>query len=430
LQKASMHSDFSMAAYLLIGRVLSDRQEYNKAAVAYLRALSMADSQTVPSEFATEVQQLYEPIINKQSLSEDRDAGFKICENIAGQLSRADWQQQLQVTRQQMASPHQDLPVLPVAEFLLETDSNQLVQVLAQIREQTSWGNFDTAIELAFIALDYAPTYLPLHTLIGEILLERGRTGDAINKLTLVARLYHLRGETSQGIRLLENVLGKVPSNVEAYPLLIQLLVSQGELDLAFQRYHELADIYYQRADMENTRNTYKDALSLAKKHRASLKVQSEFLYKQAEIDMQQLDFQQAMDVYHQICKLLPDDINAKTHLIDLYVRAGKYQTAQGELVNFVQQMVASHKNEQAFQFVTGLIEVLPDWLELRKQLANLYLKSGKPAQAIEQLDLIADSLMKDGNTKGAIKLLEAIIRLNPPNVDEYRSALSQLSSQ
>jgi tetratricopeptide (TPR) repeat protein len=92
--------------------------------------------------------------------------------------------------------------------------------------------------------------------------------------------------------------------------------------------------------------------------------------------------------------------------------------------------MVASHKNEQAFQFVTGLIEVLPDWLELRKQLANLYLKSGKPAQAIEQLDLIADSLVKDGNTKGAIKLLEAIIRLNPPNVDEYRSALSQLSSQ
>jgi tetratricopeptide (TPR) repeat protein len=430
LQKSSLHPDFSMAANLLMARVFSNRQDYTQAAVAYLRALSIADSQSVPSEFATEVQQLYEPIINKQSTSEDRDASFRICENIAGQLLRPDWKQQLQVTRRQMSSPHQDLPVLPVAEFLLETDSNQLVEALEQIREQTSRKNFDTAMELAFFALDYAPTYLPLHTLIGEILLERGRHEDAMHKLTLVARLYHLRGETSQGIRLLKNVLPKVPGNVEAYLLLIQLLVSQGEKELAFQHYYELADIYYQRADLENTRNTYKDAFVLAKKVKASVRVQTDFLYKQAEIDLQQLDFQQAIDVYKQICNLLPNDLNPKTRLIDLYMRAGKYQIAQSELVNFVQQMVNENNREQAFQFVNGLIEILPDWLELRKQLANLHLKSGNPVQAVEQLDLIADSLLKDGNTKGAIKLLEAIIKLNPPNVDDYRYALQQLTSQ
>jgi tetratricopeptide (TPR) repeat protein len=239
-----------------------------------------------------------------------------------------------------------------------------------------------------------------------------------------------LRGETSQGIRLLKNVLPKVPGNVEAYLLLIQLLVSQGEKELAFQHYYELADIYYQRADLENTRNTYKDAFALAKKVKASVRVQTDFLYKQAEIDLQQLDFQQAIDVYKQICNLLPNDLNPKTRLIDLYMRAGKYQIAQSELVNFVQQMVNENNREQAFQFVNGLIEILPDWLELRKQLANLHLKSGNPVQAVEQLDLIADSLLKDGNTKGAIKLLEAIIKLNPPNVDDYRYALQQLTSQ
>jgi hypothetical protein len=61
--------------------------------------------------------------------------------------------------------------------------------------------------------------------------------------------------------------------------------------------------------------------------------------------------------------------------------------------------------------------------------MARLYQQAGRKADAIAQLDAIADLFDQTGNRAEAIKTIQAIISLEPDNVAEYRQVLAQLQS-
>jgi hypothetical protein len=65
--------------------------------------------------------------------------------------------------------------------------------------------------------------------------------------------------------------------------------------------------------------------------------------------------------------------------------------------------------------------------LDIHKRLADVFVRNGNITEAVEQLDIIADALMVAGNRNGAMTMLNAIIAFNPPNVNEYRSALAKM---
>jgi hypothetical protein len=65
--------------------------------------------------------------------------------------------------------------------------------------------------------------------------------------------------------------------------------------------------------------------------------------------------------------------------------------------------------------------------MELRKRLADLYVRNGQVDLAVEHLDAIADSYLTTGNRQASMNMLLTIIALNPPNVAEYQYALSKL---
>ena len=89
---------------------------------------------------------------------------------------------------------------MPVAEMLLELRSSQVVETIGQVRELAGAGMIQTAMEEAFFALQLAPTYLPVHIEIGELLLpKKGRTDEAVRKFMAVADLYNARGEIGAG---------------------------------------------------------------------------------------------------------------------------------------------------------------------------------------------------------------------------------------
>ncbi len=73
------------------------------------------------------------------------------------------------------------------------------------------------------------------------------------------------------------------------------------------------------------------------------------------------------------------------------------------------------------------LLKERPTQGELRRRLAEVYLRAGQTAKAIEQMDQLADKQLDQGDTWGAIETLEAIIALEPPNADEYRQVLQQV---
>jgi len=73
------------------------------------------------------------------------------------------------------------------------------------------------------------------------------------------------------------------------------------------------------------------------------------------------------------------------------------------------------------------MVEESPERIPLRRRLAELYRQTGRRREAIEEMDAIGDALLQTGDRLGAIKVIEAILALNPPNAMEYHTLLETL---
>jgi predicted Zn-dependent protease len=146
-----------------------------------------------------------------------------------------------------------------------------------------------------------------------------------------------------------------------------------------------------------------------------------------ADIDMQSLDWRQAVRVFEQIRTLQPDDEEARESLIDLNFRLGQSNQAVAEIDNYISHLWNSGQTEPAAQFLEKMVQKNPQQVSLHRRLAEIYRLSNRPADAISQLDMAGDILMEAGDQKGAREVIMAILALDPPNASEYQRLLAQL---
>ncbi len=427
LQKSVRQPEYTLASFLLQGQVYQEENQLPEAVTAFLQALCQADATTVAPDEADELRQLYEPIINTQSQNKNPAALKNMCETITKQLIQPDWRKYLKNIRQQLPAQPEGNPAVPLVEMLLETGSSQVVEALAHIRQLAANKKVASASEEIYYALQFAPTYLPMHIQLGDLLVQEGRNQEAVEKFLLVAELYNLRGEPGQAIRLLNRVIKLAPMDLSVRSHLIEILTAQNQIDEAIQQYNELADIYYRLTELDMARQTYAAALRLVQKSHNYRKWAIQILYKVADIDLQRLDLRQALRIFEQIRTLEPEDIDARINLVILNYRLGQDASGASEADGFATLLENSGKRNKAIDFLGAVIAEQPDHSELRKRLADTFLRDGQMIAAVEQLDLVADARLNAGDHDGAIAILESIVNLNPPNVNEYRRALAQM---
>ena len=286
-----------------------------------------------------------------------------------------------------------------------------------------------SAMEEAFHALQYAPTYLPLHIQIANLLIMEGRTQAAVDKLLLVADLYALRGESGQAIRLFNRIIEIAPMDLSVRSRMIDLLLSQGKTDVAVQQYINLAEIYYQLAELDMARQTYTTALKVTQQTRGNRAVMVQMLYRIADIDMQRLDLRNAMRIYEQIRTLEPEDVHGRARLVDLSYRMGQEPAALNEVDGFLALLENSSKREKAIEF---LEEVLTDQNRINRKCANVWRwsssakgKRKKPC-ASGKWSLTSCSPAEIG--PGAISALQAMMTLIRPMSPIIRNASASCS--
>lgn len=430
LQRSVKNPSYALASYLLIAEVYERSGQYKEASLNYLQALKLADVESVPPAVAEELAQLYEPIFESQLRIEEEKDLRNLCTIISGQLLRTNWRQFLVEARTQLPPQIEGYPPLPLAEMLLETSSSQVVEALALIRQHAAEGKIRTAMEEAFTALTYAPTYLPLHIQIGEMLISEGRITEAVEKFQVVSNLYNLRGETAQSIRLLSRVTKLAPMDLSIRSSLIELLKSIGRVDDAIQQYMDLANIYYLLAEMDITRQTYLSALALTQKSTGVREWSLKILNTMADIELQSLDWKQAIKYFEQIRSLDGFDPNPRTMLVDLYFRIGVPTAALNELDAYLRMLSSSPQPSKAVIFLEDLLIERPGNIEIQKRLVAYYREKNQLPHAIEKLDALAEKTLGAEDIPGTLATLEHIISLQPPNVGDYQRLLLDLKSR
>ena len=427
LQKSVRNTTYALASYILIANIYQNSGQLKVASINYFQALRLADAETVPQSEAEDLKQLYEPIFESQlHVNDEKDLG-NLCNVINSQLSRSDWRTYLSAARAQLPQQPAGSPPLPLAEMLMESTSGQIVESIAFVRKLVSEKKYRTAMEEAYHALSYAPTYMPLHIQIGEILIAEGRIMEAVEKFLHVSRLYTIRGETAQAIRLLYRVTKLAPMDISVRISLIDLLKSIGRIDDAIQQSIDLANVYYLLAELDLARQTYHSALALARQSSSAREWSVKILNKLADLELQSLDLKQAIKVFEQLRSLQPYEPAPRLKLIDLYFRMGLGAAAMNELDAYLKLLEGDKQSHTAEKFFDILLKERPENTDIQKRMTGYYISRGQTPKAIEKLDRLAEKQMESGQLSEALAIVQQIIGLNPPNRQDYEKLIAVL---
>jgi tetratricopeptide (TPR) repeat protein len=430
LKKSVQHELFGMGARLLLALNLYKMGQVKEAAVEYLQALRIADAECVAADQSEVLKQLYEPLIEAFAQQSEVKIQKRICENISKMLIRPDWKLQTLHARQQLPLPAPGSPPVPLAEMLTEATSAQLVESLAKINQLARENHLPTAMEEAFHALKLAPNYLPLHICIGDLLAQENRIPEAILKYSIVARAYKVRGESNRAVSLLRRVSELNPADMDARNELIDLLTDSGQHQETLQEYIKLSEAYYNMADLAMARKTYTRAFRYAQQANIDRQTKVKLLHRMADIDMQSLDWRNAIRVYEQIRTIEPDDGKARDMLFDLNMRLGQENQAMSELDNYLNHLINVQRSTEALDYVNQKIVENQAQPALYRRLADIYRLVGRKDEAISQMEISKDMYLQAGNRQAAIETLLAILALTPPNATMYQHMLAELQAQ
>ena len=429
LQTSVSHPDFALPSRLLLGRAYLHLERLRDSAVHYLEALRVADAMVAPADQADALQEVYEPLIDAYSKEADDEMHGRMIEGIDELLVQAGWRDRVRQTRQQLATQPDGFPPLPLVEVIAHLPGSQVVEMLSNIHEMARRGYYRIAMEEAFTAIQYAPTYLPLHTFMGDMLLQQDRIPEAMTKFNTVARAYSSRGEAGRSIDLFRRITTLAPLDLGARQRLIEQLTASGKVEETIQEYLELGDVYYRLAELDQARATYQKALNLSQQAQVSAEWMIEILHHLADIDLQRLDWQRAAKIFDQITRLDPGDRKAAQNLVDLHYRQSNETAALAALGNHIAFLNEAGRHPEALESLETLVANNPDELAIKRTLAEQYQLVSNTESAVATWDEIANELLEQGDDAGARAAIEAILALDPPNAAEYRAALAGLGN-
>lgn len=427
LQRALNDEAFALGARLMLAQMLRERGQLRNAALQNLEALRVADAAVVPADQREQLQQLYEPLIEAHLQEASDEDHHKLCDNVAELLNRPDWRRHLENARRELPAQSEDAPPSPLAEIITQAKSGQIVGALTSIHKHARNGYLRVAMDEAYHALDYAPTYLPLHTLMGDLLVKQNRIEGAIDKFTVVAAAYSARGEAARARELYKRILQLAPMDLETRNRLIDQLIASGEIEQALQQYMEMAEVHIRLAELDTARETFARAFNLAQQTGAGRVWSVKILHHMADIDLQRLDWRQALRTYEQVVKLDPGEEKAWGSLIDLNLRMGQEAQALTEIDNYVAYLRKQGQPDRAVQMIVDLTQVHTANGAIIQKLAELHQQLGQRQQAVEQWDRLGELALESGDNDLAILAVRSIIALNPPNIADYQRLLAEL---
>jgi len=423
---AVQHQVYGVGALFGLGQAENQLGQTRDAVKHLLEALKQLDQRSVPANQQDALAETYESLWDGLQNAPPAELA-PIAANVIQFLTGQDWHERLAQARRQLDSSALDAQTAPLADLLAVPGASEVVESLRRIETYMSQKRLATAMEEAFFALSQSPTHLPIHIRMAEILTAENKTQAAIDKYAMIAETYRARGELVRAARITQQVLRLSPLDVTMRSWLIELLVEQHKTEEALQQFFDLADTYYQLADLESARTTYADALIMAQQNNASATWSVKLLHRMGDIDLQRLNWHEAQRVYEQIKALAPDDEPARATLIDLLFRLDSGKQALTETDSYLRQLLTAHNTAGAITLLEEMVETHGHEAGLVARLGRLYQDTGRRTEAIAQYDRLGELQLQAGQTAQAAETIRAILNLKPDDPAAYEQLLNEL---
>jgi tetratricopeptide (TPR) repeat protein len=429
-ERAVSHPEYALGSHFALGECYRAQGRIDEAVEHFVEVLKIIDLANARPEQADDLTQLYESLADSYVAKGEREQALEFTNSLVEFLSQRGWEDRVVQARHRLDALVQEGPPLSLAEMLAIPGSERILESIALAQEYVKRGMSYAALEECQHALGLAPTYLPIHRQLAQVLVAMGQLDIAVSKFVVIGDAYRIRGNIRPAAAVYQRALELAPMDTVVRAKLIDLLISHGKIDEALEHYLILADSYYQLAQIEQARKMYQEALQLAPRGSDERRWEVRILHEIGDIHMQRVEWKRAVEVYEQICKLAPEDERARSTLMHLYYRLDRPELAIVELDSLLTIYRKNGEVQRIFALLEDEVRERPDNILLRTRLAQAYLDAGDAKKALGHLDKLGDLLLEAGRYDDAKATIRAIIALQPPNVVAYEQLLDQLGER
>jgi len=427
LSLTTKHPEYGLASHFALGECYRAQGKIEDSLEHFVQVLKIIDLQTAQRDQADDLIQLYDSLAESYRAKGDRDRATTFLDSLVDFLSGKGWQDKVMEARHRLDSMAEEGVTRSLAEILEVPGSEEILASMAMSQEHMKRNMLLTAIEEIYRAIEMAPTYLPLHLRLAEVFVRQERFEEATAKYMNVAEVYHMRGDDRQAISVYQRVLKMSPMDVNVRARMIDLLITQDEIDQALEQYMSLADDYYQLAQIDKALEKFNEALYLASRTSNGRKWKVQILHKIGDINIQRVDWRSATAAYEELKTLSPDDERVRKYLFDLYLKQGQINKALAELKELVKYYEGKNQLQKALSILKEAVQLRPQEMSLRALLAQVYAKQGMKDEAVTELDALGEMQLEAGLRDEAVQTVKQIIALEPANVEAYRQLLDHI---
>jgi tetratricopeptide (TPR) repeat protein len=236
-----------------------------------------------------------------------------------------------------------------------------------------------------------------------------------------------VREDLYRATRVYRKALDIAPMDVDMRKRLIALLIKARQYDQAIEQYISMADTYYQLAQIDQSIEQYNQALRFAPQGDPARHWEVNILHRIGDIYMQRVNWREAIKIYQRAKRIEPQDDKVRMFLVDLYFKTAQRAQALKEvddLIAFFMEERMANKLVTTMKAITGMY---PQEIAVHMRMAKIYLDIRKKRDAIAELDVVGELQLNEGKTADAIRTIQAIIRLGPDDVEQYKRLLVQI---
>jgi len=428
LKAAAQANKYSIPAQFALGGAYFSENDLESAIRHSVEAVRLIDLETVDQYHAQRIVEYYDSLADNILAEGDQQKITAFIAALETFFAKSDWQQKVYQARQRMNSVAEDDRIMSLAEFLETPETEVVISTLAVTGEYMKRNLLMTASEECLRAIQHAPSYLPLHARLAEILLKQDHTDAAINKYLYIAKVYQIRNQLDQAINVFQKILRLAPMDVVVRSKLIDLYISSQNIEQALDQYLTLANSYYQLAQVDRALEKYSEALRLTADIPADADAwKAQILSSMGDIYNQRFDWGRAAASFEELRKIRPNDERTSRQLVDLYFKQRKTDQAVSSLDSLLTLYQKQNNNEKSLELLRELVINYPENTPLRERLAAIYSQNNMQKEAIAEYDALGEMQMEKGLWDDAARTIQRILDLGPEDAEGYRLLLSKI---
>lgn len=298
------------------------------------------------------------------------------------------------------------------------------------------------ALALFKKVLNLNPADIGALTALGQLSEEKGLATDAIKYYLAAADSLSKEGKKDRLLDIYQKIISLSPSNIPLRNKVAEIFLKEGLKTDAVREYVSIAGTYEEKGDLEKAREYFLKVLDLQPLNKEAVMGIGHLYEKTGDIREAIRHMQEATVLFHQDPEILskyaelsstggradeaknylgkiaerePDNMEVRRLLAEIYLKEGSKEKAWAEYLPVIDDMIMREKHADTIRLVELFRDIDP--LETGKRLISLHRHLGSADSVASELVHLGDALRERDLQEDALSCYREALEIRPDDM-------------